>query len=313
VLELIIKTIALFFLTQAAFMFLTSAVSERAASFVPQFARARFFAVTHVVSFAVAIAFSAMMAMLAQTGAVTMVTPYFHTLMHGPVEQGIIVSGWTGLILSILVSYLFTRSGAMPKLPKRAIAKSYNRIPVIETNAVVVAALIGAIRPVILVSNDIAADSQAREITLLHEFTHHKLSHNAMKLFFRALLRLNMFNLPLYRIVRGLALECEYECDSVAARQIGRVEYQAYLRSLTRNLGKEVKASAPDDFLRRIESTLDTRIQKLDGGAEPHPHRSFSRSSFAAYAFSLVPPALLIAALSLLAAPRCAIVCFLGF
>lgn len=313
-LELAVKTVALFFIVQAAFVFFTSVVSERAVLHIQPHGRVRFFTITHSAALGAALLFSAAMAALAHTRAIVMATVYFHTLMDGPIENGILVSGWTGLILSLGVSYLFMRGGAMPRLPRAAVTERFNGVPVLRTDIIRGAGLFGIFRPLILISNEFAADKRKRKITLTHEFTHFRLRHNAIRLFFRALLRLNIFNLPLYRIVRGLTLDCEYECDRLTAKAVGEPEYTRYLESLADGLGDStVEKHARQTLMLRLEALKDTPLREVSSIAAGAMSASATSHAFAAYVFSLVPSAILIALLSLAAAPRCAIVCFLGY
>ncbi len=321
-LELVVKSVALFYLLQAAFTSLTSLVAMRLVIFIPSTLKIRFITAVHTVAFIFALSITVAMAILSKTGLIVMTTSYFMALMTGPGEMGIIIAGWVGLILSLFTSYLFFQLGASPALNANRIADRFKSLPVIVTDKIAFSALFGIFRPFIALSPNI--HTSERELALIHEYTHYRLKHNLIKLFFRMLLRLNMFNLPLHRIVKSVDLMCEYECDSKASLEFGRDKYiQTLLTMLddvqrtdkTKQIGIALRESADDSINSREKAagSLLARFKSLSAVATMANDGKDTFVITVAYIVAFAPVIVISAYIFLSSTPRCAVICFLGY
>ncbi|MEP0813646.1 MAG: hypothetical protein HRF49_03145 [bacterium] len=293
--EQALKIAALFFLVQAILVYIASASVERLLAGIAPPGRARFAFFSLIAAVLAAAGFTTLMAALARTGAIGMVTPYFHGLMHGGGELAILLSGTAGMALSLLTSYLFVRGGGAGIRGARP-AENYCGLPVATTAVIRGAALVGAIRPFIAVSDSLAGES--RDIALAHEHAHYILGHNWMKLGMRALLRLNMMNLPLHRLARVFPLLCEYECDAAVAKSVGE---EAYKIGLTELCAGEIDSAFQGE-----------RLAALGVCPTPAANKGFGTLALSygiAFAAVLIP----VAAMLVASVPRCAVICFLGY
>ena len=298
---LAVKAFALFFLLQAVSVFFAAFVAERTLPRLDARLRARFTSASLLLAFLLPLVFACAVAALAYARVLYMETAYFHALMHGGWEKSILFAGTLGFGLSVMSSFLFVKFGSLPVKPGGAY-KEFRGLKVFESAKLYGAALLGAFNPIIVLGNA-STDDDSRRILLVHEHSHFELRHNLMKLFIRALLRLNMFNLPLHRIARRFDALCEFEADAHAAAQIGAAEYSAYLASL----GDAARAESGG------AEAVEERIAILTASNSAEPVHRKCASMGISVAVAAVVASIPLAALSFLTLPRCAMVCFLGY
>lgn len=248
-----------------------------------------------------------------------MTTNHFVAFMTGPGESGIIIAGWVGLILSLLASYLFIRAGTPPRVSVSPSQEVFKKIPVIESEKVEFSALFGIFRPIIVISPNMGDDE--RKLALLHEHAHAELRHNHIKLFFRLLQRLNMFNLLLQRTCRNLDLLCEYECDRKAANQFGK---ERYIHLLLDMIARKHKPTQPEDSIKNSALAgansmnyenksvyyLKIRFSSL---TEITGYRINPLQTALLYITGIAPILAIVSYIFLSSIPRCAVICFLGY
>ena len=296
--EIAVKTIALFFLTQALLVYIAAAAAGKLSRNVSYAHRAKFVFLSLTGPLVVSALFAGLMVFSAKEDLIAMATPYFYKLMHGGAEKAILFSGILGLLLSVLASYLFVRAGKLPGLGGLRLASRFCKIRVFVSPDTNGAALVGAINPIIVVSAGFSQNE--RELALFHEYMHYSLRHNWMKLALRAILRLNMFNLPLHRIINGFGEMCEYACDAACAKAKG-AEYVAFIKD------KGLLIGADGEIRNRLKALCTDVANEVSGAKRRRLFLAFSYS--AAAAAVLIP----LAAAVISSVSRCAVVCFLGF
>lgn len=297
-LSLPVKAFALFFLLQAVSVFIAALAAERLAPHVDVRFRARFVSNSLLIAFVLPLVFAAGVAVLTRAGLLSMETAYFHVLMHGGWEMSILLAGTLGFALSVFSSFLFVKFGALPVKLGRGNYKEFRGVRVLESDIINGAALLGAFRPVIVLGRAFK-NRDWSGLILVHEHSHFVLKHNLHKLIMRALLRMNMFNLPLHRLASNFELLCEMEADAESAGQVGEESYSKFL--------SELSASAiPGE---EIEARIDALCGLKQGTKGIRKQLSPEVTLAAAVVIAAAP----LAALAALALPRCAMVCFLGF
>ncbi len=297
-LSLPVKAFALFFLLQAVSVFIAAFAAERLSVQVKARFRARFVSTSLLIAFVLPLIFAAAVAILTRAGLLSMETSYFHALMHGGWEMSILLAGTLGFALSVFSSFLFVKFGSLPVKMGRRNYKEFRGVRVLESDKINGAALLGAFRPVIVIGRAFQ-NSEWGSLILVHEHSHFRLKHNLHKLLMRALLRMNMFNLPLHRLAANFDLLCEIEADAESAGQVGVESYSRFLSELA-------AGAMPGD-------EVITRINAL-GGLRHSPIGSRNQlSPGVTLAAAVIMTAAPLVALAALTAPRCAMVCFLGF
>lgn len=297
-LSLPVKAFALFFLLQAISVFIAAFSAERLAPLVDVRYRARFVSASLLFAFILPLVYAVAVAIMARAGLFSMETSYFHVLMHGGWEISILLAGTLGFALSVLSSFLFVKFGSLSVKSGRGSYKEFRGVRILESEKINGAALLGAFWPVIVLGSAFQ-NSEWSSIILVHEHSHFVLKHNLHKLFMRALLRLNMFNLPLHRLVARFDLMCEMEADAESAAQAGVERYSRFLSDLA-----AVSETAED---------IESRLAELGCIKQSPAGNRNLLSPGVTLAAAVIIAAAPLAALAALAVPRCAMVCFLGF